>query len=206
MLWYLSAAILQLLPAVFTFSDNWFMYDFLNDIGTLVIVLAAYKSTPIRLWKAKIGSLILLSLVVAVTVHNSFLSLNILPPDNPAIYSLIFISVSALILGRQLLFKWDNLPVDEIKQGEFYEVIGKPKTNLQMLGFLITLGRGGEYSITDGITIRKFSKLSNKLEEIDFDKTFLINKKVIKTSKTIWDHWGKQLGSTWSVFNNCVML
>lgn len=181
----------------------------MNELQLLFTAAASYFVCPIRHWRLKIIASIYLMYVFGNVIHNAILLGGFLPEGIPALYSFISTTSVCLILGVRMLTKWDHLPNDAIRPGYVYEVIGKPRTDLQMIGFILTAGKGGEFALTNGVKLWKFCRSTGRFEELEFDTTYTLGKKVIELGPEGLSrkHYIKQkLGSRWSLINNCITL
>jgi len=166
------------IPAVLpvTIFQDWYLI--LGDLLLVTLAWLAFDNCPMRNWRRKvITSLIVITALFAM-------GYNFLIDSGLIIYGLHYywIAVPFLIIAGLyfiLPIRFDRLPNDELILGNYYEIIGKPKSHLQFILFLLTGGIGGSYSVTDGYTIIKMSKKEGKTITIDFEKSHLNNKKCI---------------------------
>jgi hypothetical protein len=185
------------------------VFAFLNDMQYLCLAIGAYGVCPLRLWRVKVMASINMIAAFVVTISNLLLYVGALPEGIGALTSVGITFILICGLSYKLMTKWDSLPTDEIHTGNIYEVIGRPKTNLQFLGFILTLGKGGAFSLTDGHYCWYFDKNSNNLECKPLDYAHLTGKKIVrlgvfsKIQKQVLDN---KIHSKWSISNNCVTI
>jgi hypothetical protein len=195
--------ILNFLPAVIGGMGFDLVAFFLEDLQILAAVLAAYFLCPFRFWRLKTLAMISVLIILSGVIHNSTLYLGVLPENMPAMYSIALQAVLFGILTALMTIRYSFLPDQEITPGEIYEVIGRPKSNWHFLSLILTLGRGYDFSLTDGVHIWKFSKINGRLIEEDYHVSFISGKKCVPSGIDI-NKVRNKIGSKWSIFNNCL--
>lgn len=131
-----------------------------------------------RQWKDKIIS----SVFVLLSLHMVFN--NIIVDYADVAVALAFTSIVGMItvaftMYELMSIRYDKLPDDDIIEGNIYEIIGKPKTDLQFILFVLTGGRGGSYAITNGTDCVYMSRKEGKSVKEPLSDNYLINKKCI---------------------------
>lgn len=179
---YFVAFILSLhfLPAAFSWFGLDFVFYALNELQTFLLCLAIYLFCPVRLWALKALSFINAVVSFAVFIHNMALEIGVMPEGISAVYSIALIGLGALVLCSPFLNHWARLPNDKIKPGHIYEIIGRPRNELQFLLFIINGGRGGSYAITDGAHIIKMSREHGQSILVNFKDDYLNGKKCVE--------------------------
>lgn len=203
-------ALLAILLNFVTFIPSYFgmeiVFAFMDDAQMLLMAIAMYKWCPMRRWRQKVVSYLLLICISATTVHNSLVYLDIINEGTPVFVSVIIILSFMIFFSIKLMSTWDNLPTDKIDPGYIYEVIGKPRNDLQFFAFLLSGGRGGTWAHTDGVTCWYFNTTSKVKVSEDLNLDYLIGRKVIKIGvaddKAIAD-LNSGVGKSWSLINNC---
>lgn len=195
--------------AAFYFSnlEFWIVEAFLSDIEVFLVSVLAFCACPMYRWREKIATSLFMSFYIFTAIHNILIYKNILTGVIPATLSAILIIVFVFILGNRLFNKWDSLPSEDMKEGYLYEIIGKPKRDINFLAFLISFGRGGSWAISDGVRVWRFDSTSKLQVCEDVTDGFIFNKKVVKigvrTDKEI-DRLNAGNGKRWTLFNNCL--
>jgi len=183
------------------------IFAFMADAQLLLVAIALYKWCPMRQWRRKLLSCIFLICICASTVHNSFVYFDLINEGTPAFVSVASIIVFMVLFSIKLMTKWDNLPNDKIEPGYIYEIIGKPRNDLQFLAFLLSGGSGGTWYVTDGINCWYFSRSTGVQEKEPLDLQSLIGRKVVKvceSSPSIIEKLNSGNGRKWSILNNCL--
>lgn len=196
-------------PGILSFYGHDSVAYLSSESAILCVVIFAYRNAHMRDWRKKIMATIFLCVAIATSFHNVCVNFEIFQNEVEIAISGIFIFLFSIIFGSKLLTKWDNLPNDAIRDGYIYEIIGKPRTDLQMLGFVLTAGKGGEFGYTNGVKIWKFCKSTGRFEEFDFYNGYLTGKKIVEVGhKNLSQECflKNKIGSRWSIFNNCITL
>ena len=199
--WLFATIALNFIPAIFQKFDLDSLALTLSDVQILCLSIGAYSLIPVHLWRAKILSSIVKVLMFVTLIHNILVDYDLIIDENMALYVCALIFVIFVTLSAILMTRWDHLPVEEIVEGTIYEIVGKPKNGLQMVGFYLTAGKGGEHAYTDGKKCWKFSS-DGEFTKKELDQTYLIGKKVIRSNFTS-EKLDQLIGVKWSIFNNC---
>lgn len=206
--------LLHFIPAFFSYLGYDAVFYFLFEAQFLLACLAVYFLCPARQWRLKLIWFVSCLCAVGFFIHNTVIIPLIDDPNADDttlwVYSTFFILFCAsLIMGMPLVRHWDRLPNDKIEVGKYYEIIGKPRTDLQFLLFMLTGGRGGSYAITDGTHIIKMSKAHNQSILLPFSEEFLIGKKCLEiggNSGRNQSHFLSKIGIDFSFLRSCYWL
>jgi len=182
-------------------------FGLVADLQYLLVAIGAYNLCPMRRWRAKLITCIHLIVTSAATCYSLLVYSGWLLPGLSN-----YMSFSALVIllwwfSFKLITKWDSLPNDKIEPGNIYEVIGRPRSDLQFVAFILSAGTGGTWYVTDGIDCWYFSKQTGKQEKEPYDESALMGKKVVKvceSSHYILNKLNKGNGRKWSLLNNCL--
>lgn len=182
---YLGLAILTLhfIPAAFSAMGMDIIFTWLFEVQFLLACIMLYLQCGHRNWRLKI--LLFASLVCAVGffIHNTIV---LSVAENSSIFqgmgiytTFAVLAAVVALMSTPMIKGWDKLPSDEIIPGNYYEIIGQPRSDLQFLLFMLTLGEGGSYAITDGTSMIKMSKEHSQSILSKLDENYLIGKKCI---------------------------
>lgn len=175
---YVLILVIFYIPSVFNYYENLQGYLTTRDVLIFLLSFAVFKTCSMRVWKQKILSSIFVLMSSHALIHNivvDFIEIDI----GISIFSIVgFIAVAITLFGMMSI-KYKNLPNDVIEKGCFYELIGKPRTDLQFLLFILSGGRGGSYAITDGTDYIYMSKTNGKSVRVALEEKHLVNKKCI---------------------------
>lgn len=195
--------------AYFSYNEQWALYDFSRDSLILFLSLAWYRSTPMRSWRIKITSTISVCLSLWSFIYNILLDIEFIPEGMPAAFSISVIALCAMWLCFSLLYKFDNHKSDEIEPGYIYEIIGKPRLDIQMIWFVFSGGHGGSYAITEGKTCIYFCRVLRKSIKEELDHSYLKGKKIIKLCKSTPENvmmYDSKANRRFNIWRNCYWL
>ena len=187
--------------------EMWWLYDTISDIEKVLLCAALFLFMPRWRWREKIGASVLLMSYVAVAVWNVLIDRELIT-HGPVTMATFYGGASIIIaLWHRLNRNWDKLPVDTIRPGYFYEIIGKPKSNIQWIGFILSIGKGGSFALTDGKTKYYFSKSANCFKNKPWINADLSSKKVIEigpANSIFYDKMKKMNNHPFTILNNCL--
>ena len=172
--------LLNYVTAGFSQFEWWDAYWFTTDLQLLLGACISYALCSARRWRLKTLLLVSFATALGVVFHNLLVEYDIVPEEIPAMISLAVVATLTIFLTIPLWGIWERMPDDEIKENEYFEILDKPRSDLQFLLFIRTFGRSGSYAITNGIHIIKMSKAHGRSILLPFDESYLTSKKCIK--------------------------
>lgn len=206
MFYAISAVIISIISFVFSTFEMWVPAAFAADIERPLLALAAYSFCPMHKFREKIFISGAMAFFASVTIHNTLIYTGILQDWVLIIVSGIFIILFLLLFCARLLTKWDSMVSEKIEPGYLYEIIGRPKRDLQFIAFSLSGGKGGTWAHTDGVTCWYFNTTSKVKVAEPLNLDYLIGRKVIKIGvaddKAI-EELNAGVGKPWALRNNC---
>lgn len=206
-IYFAIAFILNFVPSYLSYVENDFLFVLMNDVQLVALSMAAYTMLGPSRWRLRVVSLVISMMLVATGVHNALLYLDVLTNLQSIIYSISIIAIVTAIASVILLSRWDRLPTTTATPGSLYEVISRPQTHIQYLMFIITLGRGGSYAITDGDSFWHFTKVTDSLSCEKLQPRHLTGKKIVRigpSTTEIISLLNTKINTKWSLLNNCL--
>jgi len=200
---------LSVLSFGLSFYELELIFAFAGDVERLLLSLALYKAFNMSRWRFKVISLAILTYYVFATINNSLIYLDVVESIPVSFVSLLSALLFIFLMGSRLLTKWYSLPNEKIEPCYLYEIIGKPKTDLQMLLFIATGGLGGSFAVTDGKECVYMSKDYGCAIKEPLDPEYMRGKKLVKLcmdtkeNRAVLD---SKVGKKFNLLRNCYWL
>ena len=179
------------------------------DIQYLVVSMAVVPLCMGKKMGYKVIALMNLLFSAVFTLFNLFVDYDILQSID--LNWSIFIGLLSLLclIGFVFMHRWSNIRSDKIEPGYIYEISGLPRTIIQCVCFLITLGKGGSFAVTDGETCIYMNYQKNKSVKEPLSHSYLIGKKCVKLCKATdenIDIYNSKVNKEFHWWYNCYML
>lgn len=172
-----SIILLNIVTAALSQYKFWNSYWFANDFQFALACASPYFICPMSKWRLKLILFVSMYASIAILIHNFLVQQEVVAEGWPALISFLVVAIGSIIIYMPFLNYYEKLPNHTIEDGSYYEIIGKPRTNLQ---FLLSIFTGaGSYAATDGVDCIYMSKELKKSVREPLDRNYLNGKKCI---------------------------
>jgi hypothetical protein len=185
----------------------WYLYDTSTDILLVALSLALFSSISYSLYANKITSYCMVMWFSYITIHNAVLDYRIVSSNEKIMFSLVVIILFTMMFLARFCLKWHPSKT-ELREGNLYEVIGRPKTWRQLIIAMYT-GDGGTFAITDGHKIWRYSKNRGCMIVEDFGIKHSSGRMILKIGLSSSDKLStldNMIGQKFSFMHNCLQL
>jgi len=183
----------------------WFIYDTTTDFSLLALSLAIYCSLSYASFGAKFFTFGMVCYFIYCAAAN-IVTDYFVNPESHILGMALFTGVTCVLIFSfrfVFTFKTSNTPIE---QGKIYLLTSAPKS-LAQIGAAMVTGRGGSFSVTDGVHTWKFMEDVSLLCKVPFKQEH-INKKmveeIINQNEKIIVDLDSNIGRKWTSFYNCV--
>lgn len=197
------AIILNYLPAVFFAAGDSAFGFLLEDLQLFSIGVFGFVVCPVYKFYLKVLALLVACMLFAAMVHNALVNYDILSQSDSIFFSIIGQFTLFVILGYIWLMSFEWAKSDKFEKGQMHLVMGKPKSWMQWSVFVLTFGRTGTFSFTDGYSVWKFDKASDSFSKTKYEPQSIYGKKLLKT-RVKPDKLDCMVGKKWGMLNNCL--
>lgn len=190
----------------YVYAAEYFILGYiLEDVQILLLSLFGHMICPYYKFRLKTLSAVVFGFSSTAFIHNLFVYFGFWNGDLYPFASQLIQMILSVLIGLLLVTRFDKLKNYKVVKGNYYEIIGRPKSAFQYFAFFLTLGKSGSYAITDGVSLFKFCKDTGKMEELEYSVSYINGKKCLPIDVNI-DKIRAKVGSDWSLINNCVTM